>query len=323
MWTPPVVDMESPSAPTVLAQACRDFGFFYVENHGVSEEVMREVFRQSKAFFSLGIDDKMAVKADKNNRGYTPMHDQALDPGNQTKGDTKEGYYIFREMDAAATVSDAEQGSAARPLKGPNQWPSETLVPGWKATMQEHFARMHAVGQRLVRLLASGLELDAPVFESCFSEFAHVLRLLHYSAEVSDPGKGVMSAGAHSDWGLMTLLATDDVPGLQVRLDGEWLDVPPRKGAFICNLGDMLQRWTNDHLRSTVHRVVNKQGRERYSIPFFFEPNFDTEVSCFPQFCSEDNPAKYPPVTAGAYLMGKYSETHKDFDSSQQEDRSE
>ncbi|CAN0364637.1 unnamed protein product, partial [Scytosiphon promiscuus] len=70
-------------------QACREFGFFYVENHGVSEEVMREVFRQSKAFFSLGIDDKMAVKADKINRGYTPMHDQALDPGNQTKGDTK------------------------------------------------------------------------------------------------------------------------------------------------------------------------------------------------------------------------------------------
>ncbi|CAN0506274.1 unnamed protein product [Ectocarpus sp. 8 AP-2014] len=90
-----------------------------------------------------------------------------------------------------------------------------------------------------------------------------------------------MGAGAHTDWGLMTLLATDEVPGLQVRLDGEWLDVPPRKGAFICNLGDMLQRWTNDDLRSTVHRVVNKLGLERYSIPFFFEPNFDTVVRKF------------------------------------------
>eukprot|EP00752_Nemacystus_decipiens_P014679 g13075.t1 len=305
--------MESPSAPAVLAKACRDFGFFYVENHGVSEEVMEEVFRQSKAFFSLGIDDKLAVKADKNNRGYTPMHEQVLDPDNQTKGDTKEGYYIFREL-----AADDERDT--RPLKGPNQWPSEDLVPGWKTTMQEHFTRMHAVGVRLVGLLSVGLELEDSVFDNCFSQLEHALRLLHYSAEVSDPGTGVMGAGAHSDWGMMTLLSTDEVPGLQVRLDGEWLDVPPRKGAFICNLGDMLQRWTNDHVRSTVHRVVNKLGRERYSIPFFLEPNYDTEVTCFPQFCSKENPAKYPPVTAGEYIFGKYSQTHQDFDGNQSED---
>ncbi|CAM9287559.1 unnamed protein product [Ectocarpus sp. 6 AP-2014] len=315
MWAPPVVDMDSSSAPAVLAKACRDFGFFYVENHGVSEEVMREVFRQSKMFFSLVMDDKMSVRADKNNRGYTPMHEQVLDPENQTKGDTKEGYYIFREGSAAA-AADGEHDDA-RTLSGPNQWPSEELVPGWKTTMQEHFVRMHAVGERLAGLLSVGLGLDPAVFDTCFSEFAHTLRLLHYSAEVSDPGKGVMGAGAHTDWGLMTLLATDEVPGLQVRLDGEWLDIPPRKGAFICNLGDMLQRWTNDDLRSTVHRVVNKLGLERYSIPFFFEPNFDTEVACFPQFCSEENPARYPPVKAGAYLMGKYSQTHQDFDGNQ------
>ncbi|CAN0402723.1 unnamed protein product, partial [Ectocarpus sp. 8 AP-2014] len=110
-------------------QACRDFGFFYVENHGVSEEVMREVFRQSKLFFSLGMDDKMSVRADKKNRGYTPMHEQVLDPENQTKGDTKASarYYMFREGSAAA---DGEHDDA-RPLSGPNQWPSEELVPGW------------------------------------------------------------------------------------------------------------------------------------------------------------------------------------------------
>eukprot|EP00903_Cladosiphon_okamuranus_P019798 g18198.t2 len=309
MWAPPLVDMESPSAPAVLAQACKDFGFFYVENHGVPEEVVAEVFRQSKAFFSLGIDDKMAVLAGKTNRaGYTPMHEQILDPANQTKGDTKEGYYVFREL-----AVDDEQ--ASKSLKGTNQWPSEDLVPGWKTTMQEYFSRMHAVGERLVGLLSVGLGLDTSTFDGCFSQFEHVLRLLHYSAEMSDLGKGVIGAGAHSDWGMMTLLATDEVPGLQVRLDGEWLDVPPRKGAFICNLGDMLQRWTNDQLRSTVHRVVNKEGRERYSIPFFFDPNLDTEVACFPQFCSEENPAKYPPVTSGEYLACKdvgffYVENH-------------
>ncbi|CAN0111607.1 unnamed protein product [Scytosiphon promiscuus] len=252
----------------------------------------------------------MTVKADKNNRGYTPMHEEILDPKNQTKGDTKEGYYVFREI-------DADSADATKPLTGPNQWPSEELLPGWKPTMQEHFARMHTLAERLAGLLAVGVSLSPSVFDNCFTESLSALRLLHYSAEVSDPGKGVMGTGAHSDYGLITLLATDEVPGLQVRLDGEWMDVPPRKGAFICNLGDLLQRWTNDQLRSTVHRVVNKLGRERYSIPFFFQPNFDTEVVCFPQFCSAENPPKHAPVTGGAYLMGKYLYTHQDFKGNQ------
>ncbi|CAM9249777.1 unnamed protein product [Laminaria digitata] len=310
MWVPPVVDMEDLSAPAVIVKACKEFGFFYLENHGIPEEVMEQVFQASKAFFSLGQDDKMSVKADKNNRGYTPMHEEVLDPENQTKGDTKEGYYVFREI-----AADSED--AATPLSGPNQWPSEHLVPGWKATMQDYFTRMHALGIRLSGVLSSGLGLDPSFFEGCFSKPMSALRLLHYSSEVSDPEKGVLGTGAHSDYGMMTMLATDDVPGLQVKLHGEWCDVPPRPGAFICNLGDMLQRWTNDNLRSTVHRVVNKLGRERYSIPFFFEPSFDTEVVCLPQFCSEGSPAKYPPVTSGMYLLGRYSETHQDFDGNQ------
>ncbi|CAM9654522.1 unnamed protein product, partial [Ectocarpus sp. 4 AP-2014] len=195
---------------------------------------------------------------------------------------------------------------------------------------------MHAAGVRLSGLLSVGLGLDPSFFESCTSEMADALRLLHYSAEVRTALVGVMGAGAHSGYGLLTLLATDDVPMLQVRLNGEWLDVPPREGAFICNLGDMLQRWrvvTNDELLSTVHRVVNKLGRERYSVPFFFELNFDTMicilsrhmplcagVACFPQCCSEENPAKYPPVSAGRYTLQKYSQTQQDFDCNQQND---
>ncbi|CAN0092914.1 unnamed protein product [Ascophyllum nodosum] len=312
MWTLPVVDMEDPSAPAIIGKACKDFGFFYLENHGVPEEVMRYVFDQSKAFFSLDIKEKMKVKADKNNHGYTPMHEEIVDPEHQSKGDTKEGYYVFREIDP-----DSEE--ATKPLRGPNQWPCENLLPGWEAAMTDYFDRMHALGLRLTRLLAVGIGLEPSSFEDCFSQPMSVVRLLHYSAEVSDPSNGVLGTGAHSDYGLMTMLATDDVPGLQVLLDGEWHDVPPRPGAFVCNLGDMLQRWTNDHFRSTVHRVVNKLGRERYSIPYFFEPNFDTQVECFPQFCSDKSPAKYPPVTSGMYLIGKYSKTHVDFDVRQRE----
>ncbi|CAM9447850.1 unnamed protein product [Laminaria digitata] len=181
--------------------------------------------------------------------------------------------------------------------------------------MQDYFDRMHAMGIRLSGLLSIGLGLDPAFFEGFFSESMSALRLLHYSSEVSNPEKGVYGAGAHSDYGMMTMLATDDVPGLQVRVNGEWCDVPPRPGAFICNIADMLQRWTNDHLKSAVHRVVNKLGRERYSIPFFFQPNYDAEVACLPQFCSEGSPAKYPTLTSGKYLSGLYSERTQDFES--------
>lgn len=139
------------------------------------------------------------------------------------------------------------------------------------------------------------------------------LRLLHYSARVSDPGNGVFGAGAHSDYGMFTFLVTDETPGLQVLLEGQWVDVPPLQGAFIVNLGDMLQRWTNDAFRSTLHRVVNRLGQERYSAPFFYEPNFDTHVTCLPGFSSPDNPPRHPPTTSGEYLLGKYMRTHKDF----------
>jgi isopenicillin N synthase-like dioxygenase len=105
-----------------------------------------------------------------------------------------------------------------------------------------------------------------------------------YTPEQSTPASGVLACGAHSDYGMFTLLTTDDVPGLQIlpRGGSEWIDVPPRAGAFVVNIGDLLQRWSNDVFKSTVHRVVNHEARERFSMPFFFEPNFDCVGACAP-----------------------------------------
>ncbi|CAM9312094.1 unnamed protein product [Laminaria digitata] len=173
---------------------------------------MERVFQASKAFFSLSQDAKMSVKADKNNGGYTPMHEQVLDPENQTKGDTKEGFYISRDI-----AADSED--AAIPLCGLEQWPSEHLVPGvracnttalilrrWKATMQDYHDRMHALRIRLSGLLSAGLWLGPAFFEGCFSKHMSALRLLRYYSEVSGPEKGVLGAGAHSDFGMITML---------------------------------------------------------------------------------------------------------------------
>lgn len=139
--------------------------------------------------------------------------------------------------------------------------------------------------------------------------------------QASNPSEGVYAAGAHTDYGMFTFLMTDHTPGLQVwrggaeQEDGSWQAVPPVEGAFIVNLGDMLQRWTNDVFKSTAHRVVIQEATEegRYSAPFFYEPNFDTLVACLPGFVKKGEVPRHVPVKSGEYLLGKYRHTHRDF----------
>ena len=305
----------------VLNNACRNDGFFYLKNHGVSSELIEKTFEMSKVFFTkLTLDEKKTVLVT-NSRGYTPMAEETLDPKNQTRGDTKEGYYI----------GNVEKTDNSKDADWVNIWPDEdrlSVLKGWKNTMKEYFNQIHILGMRMLRILALSLDLDADFFDDKFTNPMEALRLLHYSEEKSSTEEGVLGCGAHSDYGMLTFLITDHVPGLEILRKGklsnattgittekeEWMPVPPVKDTFIVNLGDMLQRWTNDTYSSTVHRVVNRQGLERYSIPFFFEPNFDTVVEVLESYCSENNPAKYPPTTSGEHLLSKYAETHAMFE---------
>ena len=189
--------------------------------------------------------------------------------------------------------------------------------------MEAYQAGLHALALRLVRLLALALDLPASHFEApgFFDRPMMFLRLLQYAPELSQPEEGVFGAGAHSDYGMLTLLATDENDGLQIQprafplsasaSDAGWMDVPARPGSLIVNLGDMLERWSNGRFLSTRHRVVSKTGRERFSIPFFFEPNFDCQVECLPTCTSPANPPRYAATTAGEYLLGRYAATHE------------
>lgn len=250
------------------------------------------------------------------------MGEETLDPEVQTRGDTKEGYYIGPEVDREDGRYDPAK------LSGPNVWPSSEAseegrggvshgLPNFRPVMEQYHAAASAVGHKLVRLLALAIGLDdGHHFDAAFHEPMAFLRLLHYAAERSDPKKGVFACGAHSDYGMITLLLTDDVtPGLQILTkDERWIDVPPRKGAFVVNLGDMLERWTNGLFRATRHRVLTAGEGERYSVPFFYEPNFDAKVECLDVCCGEGNdPPRYLPTTAGRHLLDKYRQTHADF----------
>eukprot|EP00899_Mesostigma_viride_P014331 jgi/Mesvir1/2289/Mv19327-RA.1 len=292
----PVINLEAGDTG-LLRKVCKEHGFFYLDGHGVPLTLMDAVLAASRKLFDLPKEDKFGLLADANNRGYTPMEEETLDPLNQRKGDTKEGYYIGKEVPAGSPA-------ASKPLHGPNKWPPPELLPGWRETMEEYLAAVRSVAMRLTLWLGDALGLPSNFFgaEGFFDDPMVFLRLLHYSDERSAPEDGVLGAGAHSDYGMLTLLLTDDIPGLQIymgpRDDAQykqgWIDVPPRRGLFVVNLGDMLERWSNGIFKSTLHRVVNISGRERYSIPFFFEPNFEAVVECLPTCCGPDNPPNLP-----------------------------
>ena len=238
---------EEVEAARCVREACTTVGFFYIENHGISLAARDELFASSAELFALPLEVKRSVFDAVLNRGYTAWGEETLDPVAQTVGDTKEGFYIGREV--AAEKAEPEK------LAGPNQWPPECAVgagsesglhvaSGWRASMERYFAAMNGVGYRLLRLLAIALELgDANHFRPFFRDGVSVLRLLHYSDRVSSPDDGVYACGAHSDYGMLTLLLTDGTPGLQIRAGGpdEWLNVKSRPGALIVNLGDMLE----------------------------------------------------------------------------------
>ncbi|XWS72085.1 hypothetical protein CRYUN_Cryun02cG0010300 [Craigia yunnanensis] len=294
---------------SLLKQACLDCGFFFVVNHGISQEFMDEVFAQSKNFFHLPLNEKMKVFRNEKHRGYTPLLDELLDPANQVHGDYKEGYYIGVEV----PEDDPDTG---KPFYGPNVWPADGVLPGWRQTMEKFHHEALKVAKAVARVIALALDLEVDFFDKpeMLGKPIATLRLLHYEGQISDPLKGIYGAGAHSDYGLITLLATDDVMGLQICKDKDakpqiWEYVAPIKGAFIVNLGDMLERWSNCIFRSTLHRVLGN-GQERYSIAYFVEPSHECVVECLPTCKSEKNPPKFPPIRCATYLSQRYKDTH-------------
>ncbi|XP_024020686.1 2-oxoglutarate-Fe(II) type oxidoreductase isoform X2 [Morus notabilis] len=308
------IDLSNPDihhSVSLLKQACLDCGFFYVVNHGISQEFVDEVFAQSKRLFDLPLSEKMKLLRNHKNRGYTPVLDEILDIENQVHGDYKEGYYIGVEV----AEDDPE---AEKPFYGPNVWPKQDQLPGWRETMERFHREALEVARAVARIIALALGLDKNFFDKpeMLGEPIATLRLLHYGGHTSDPSKGLFGAGAHSDYGLITLLATDDIVGLQICKDKDakpqvWESVAPLKGAFIVNLGDMLERWSNCIFKSTLHRVLGN-GQDRYSIAYFVEPSHECLVECLPTCKSEKDPPKFPPILCGTYLSQRYKDTHAD-----------
>jgi isopenicillin N synthase-like dioxygenase len=275
--------------------ACRDKGFFYIENHGVPQSLIEAVFHEARGFFGLPLAERQAIGRDRSfcNRGYEPMGGQDLERTGVP--DLKEAF------DLGVDLPRSDPRVIARKVNhGPNQWPPG--FPAFRGVISEYFGCMLDLATGLMGSLALSLGLAEDYFAGFCTEPVALMRLLHYPLQPAKSHPGEKGCGAHTDWGAITVLLQDDAGGLQIRdpVHG-WLQAPPRAGSFIVNLGDLIARWTNDLYRSTEHRVVNMSGRDRFSVPFFLDGNPDHRVACLPGCAGPDNPPKYPAVTVAEH----------------------
>ncbi|MEM6665047.1 MAG: 2-oxoglutarate and iron-dependent oxygenase domain-containing protein [Pseudomonadota bacterium] len=285
-----------------IGAACRGIGFFAITGHGVPETLRENVFAASADFFHADQATKDAVKfsPDSGNRGYIPMKGEALNPDQPP--DLKEAFNIGLDLDA-----DDPEIVAGAMFRAVNLWPD---VPGFRDTMVEYFDAMLGLGQRLHRAISADLGLPLDHFHDKLDRPLATLRLLHYPPLPNTAETGQLGAGEHTDYGNITILATDTAGGLEVRTrNGDWLKAPVLPGGYICNIGDCLMRWTNNVYVSTPHRVVNPVGRERASVAFFLDPNPDAIVECLPT-CIGDG-AKYPSIRGDDYLLSKLNPTYE------------
>ncbi|UWQ18067.1 isopenicillin N synthase family oxygenase [Jannaschia sp. M317] len=292
-WTRATTDPDAFTAD--LGQAVRDTGFFLLKNPSVPAGLRADTLQQAGALFDLPEAEKQAISIlnTPHFRGWGKPGDESLDESSP-EVDTKQTFNIGYDL----ADDDPRLGQQFRGL---NQWPD---LPGFRDTMLAYYDAAQAQGVGLLSMLARDLSLPPDHFAPLFDEPLSALRLLHYPP--ASGADGEIGAGAHTDYGAVTLLMTDGEPGLQVRpRDGDWTDVPHVDGAYVVNIGDCLMRWSNDIYVSTPHRVLPPK-RQRRSVAFFVEANPDALVEALP---STGTP-KYPPIRAADYLQSRLDATY-------------
>jgi isopenicillin N synthase-like dioxygenase len=271
-----------------IYQACHEFGFMYLKNHGISEAELAQLFTQIQLFFDLPAAVKDQVRRSPHtNCGYVGIQAERLNPNRP--GDLKEAFNV-----GESTVWLTEQDEFRQ------------------VVFQFYRNRAAKLAFYILRAFALGLNLPELFFETKHGQNLY-LRLLHYPPLNCPPAASQLRAGEHTDYGSITLLFQDQTGGLEIcTQQGEWIPAPFIPETVVVNIGDAMQHWTNDQLRSTRHRVVNPSGeqvgRSRYSVAFFCDPNLDVELACLSD--QTKAPPRYPPVRYQDYLNQKFAATY-------------
>ena len=277
-----------------LARAASEVGFLYVRNHGVNAATIESARRAGFELFRLPAAAKHEARTNRFHHGWlgpdsTKMHDDALP-------DLKESFNWGLEHEAGAEEPN--------PLAGPNVWPA--AAPELRPGVQPWFDAASACAEDLLRGFALGAGLDPEHFIRNRDRPLSRGSLQYYPPHPRDAGGDRFGVAPHTDFGMLTVLAQDDVGGLEIqRLTGEWVAVPPLPGTLVVNVGDLLERWSNRRYHSTVHRVINRSGRERLSLVLAYDPNFETPVD--PRaFCSGGETPHDEPILCGDYLLWRF-----------------
>ncbi len=287
-----------------IGAACRDIGFFYITGHGVPEKLVDEARAAAEAFFGLPVEEKCAVhmRNAPNHRGYVPVNEEIIDAAAGHEPREAIDFGVERAPDDPVTMAEPR-------FHGPNQWPARPA--GLRPAVEAYLDAMLVLSRRLARGFALALDMPEDFFASRMNHPHALLRLQRYPAPETERDRAAFGIGAHSDYECYTVLWQDTCGGLELlNAAGEWVPAPPRAGTFVVNIGDLMARWSNDRFKSTQHRAKNVDPtRSRFSIPCFLGPDYETLVECLPTCCGPDDPPRYPPVEAGAYVHSRLSDT--------------
>jgi isopenicillin N synthase-like dioxygenase len=310
----PVIDVSGIGKdPKIDADLGREFlsaygtwGFSYLIGHPIDRTLIEAVFEQSRTFHAQPLIEKMKILVNKQHRGFIPFKgstDVNSSVETVTKPNQSESLMLLRDLPA-----DHPEVLAGNYLAGANQWPSD--LPNFVNVMTQYQQEMWKFSGQLIEVIARALNDDGTM-HSAFESPTTWLRLLHYPPQDPQSPSDEFGSAPHTDFGAITLLAQDDVGGLSVKTpDGQWVDVPPMPDAFVMNVGDMLHRWSNGRLLSTPHRVTNRSGLERCSVPFFFDPNVTSVIEPLPSCVDSAHPPLFTPLTFGDFLRNELESSY-------------
>lgn len=304
----PVIDLGLLQSKNGLAVVVEQFhsaysqlGFGAIVNHGIDPEIVASIFGASKAFHDQPLNEKMKTALDENHRGYIPINtstDVNSTLAEVTKPNQSESFMMMRED---ATGSHPVLSGAY--LAGANQWPE---LDGFKDSVVAYNSALSALGHKIMEIACQAIGVQPHKVLPSFDCPTTWLRLLHYPAQDPQSPDDLFGSAPHTDFGAITLLAQNNVAGLQVKSPQDhWIDCPVVENAFIVNVGDMLHRWSNGVLKSTPHRVINRSGQERYSCAFFYDPYVDTVVTPLAECIAAGTSARYESVHYGDFLRAE------------------